>query len=104
MYIDIYAVHLQEHEQALAAMKKSLEEETQQALDAQEQQISQLIGQLEVGQARRKNILQKQDKLISELENQLSNKVSLYVYVNLATLIGQVIAKFWKQIYFCFMY
>lgn len=58
-------------------MKRHQEEETQEALNAQELQISQLIGQLEVGQARRKNILQKQDKLINELENQLSNKVSI---------------------------
>ena len=56
-------------------MRQRLAEETQQALAAQELQISQMIGQLEVGQARRRNIIQKQDKLINELENQLSNKV-----------------------------
>lgn len=60
----------------MAALKQRMEEETLQALAANEQRTSQLIGQLEVGQARRKNILQKQDKLISELENQLANKVS----------------------------
>ena len=56
-------------------MKERLAEETRQALKDQEAQISQLIGQLEVGQARRKNILMKQDKLISELEDQIANKV-----------------------------
>jgi len=50
---------------------------------AQEAQISQLIGQLEVGQARRKNILQKQDKLITELENQLANKVRILMFLKL---------------------
>ncbi|XP_067937980.1 trichohyalin-like [Watersipora subatra] len=64
-----------DHERELESLKNNLQEETQQALNAQELQISQMIGQLEVGQARRKNILQKQDKLISELENQLANKV-----------------------------
>jgi len=34
-----------------------------------------LLLSLKVGKARRRNILQKQDKLIQELENQLANKV-----------------------------
>lgn len=65
----------------MAALRQRLDEETKEALAAQELQISQLIGQLEVGQARRRNILQKQDKLITELENQLSNKVRITVHV-----------------------
>lgn len=71
---------MQDHEAALIALRERLAEETQQALQAQEQQISQMIGQLEVGQARRRNIIQKQDKLITELENQLSNKVRQFLH------------------------
>ncbi|KAF6021020.1 hypothetical protein EB796_020667 [Bugula neritina] len=71
-----------DREKELAALRERLEDETRQALLAQEAQISQLIGQLEVGQARRKNILQKQDKLITELENQLANKVNSKVGEN----------------------
>ncbi|XP_077991893.1 uncharacterized protein LOC144446077 isoform X2 [Glandiceps talaboti] len=79
------------HEAELEAEKKSMEEEkqksllelrrrlameTEEALKAQDEQMSLLIGKLTVGQARRKGIIAKQDKAIQELQEQLTEAVA----------------------------
>ncbi|XP_041369579.1 trichohyalin-like [Gigantopelta aegis] len=61
---------------ALAEQRKLLALETEEALRLQDVEIGKLIGRLQVGQARRKAILQKQDKTLKELQDQLEKKMT----------------------------
>ena len=55
-------------EQAKSDLRSRLALEIKEALKAQDAQLGVLIGKLQVGQARRKNIIKKQDKAIKELQ------------------------------------
>ncbi|KAK6186317.1 hypothetical protein SNE40_008377 [Patella caerulea] len=67
---------LKEHrEKAIEDLKRQLAAETEEALKLQEEEVGQLIGRLQVGQARRKAILLKQDRTLQELQDQLERKV-----------------------------
>ncbi|XP_071089454.1 trichohyalin-like [Haliotis cracherodii] len=61
---------------ALLALQQQLARETEEALLQQDQEISLLIGRLQVGQARRQAILRKQDKTMKELQDQLERRMT----------------------------
>ena len=52
----------------MQVVRERLSAETNEALNEQERQLGLLIARLQVGQARRLAIIQKQDKTIKELE------------------------------------
>ncbi|XP_070539647.1 evC complex member EVC-like isoform X2 [Ptychodera flava] len=62
----------EEKNKALLDLRRRLAMETEEALKAQDEQMSLLIGKLTVGQARRKGIIAKQDKAIKELQEQMT--------------------------------
>jgi ellis van creveld syndrome protein 1 len=64
-----------QREQELQDLRDRLSAETTAALDEQERQLGLLIARLQVGQARRLAIIEKQDKTIKELEDQLANRL-----------------------------
>ncbi|KAK7110980.1 trichohyalin-like [Littorina saxatilis] len=61
---------------AVAELRRQIAAETAEALRAQDEEIGLLIGRLQVGQARRKAILERQDKTLKELQDQLEDKVT----------------------------
>lgn len=61
---------------ALAALRERLARETEAALKEQESHVGLLLARLEVGQARRQAIIQKQDKTIKELEDKMAGRVA----------------------------
>ncbi|XP_060063932.1 trichohyalin-like [Ylistrum balloti] len=65
-----------ERQAALLSLRQRLATETEEALAQGEQELSVLIGRLEVGSARRKLVLQKQDTMLQSLQEQLENKLS----------------------------
>ena len=65
----------EERQQELQDLRDRLAAETTAALDEQERQLGLLIARLQVGQARRLAIIEKQDKTIKELEEQLADRV-----------------------------
>ncbi|XP_061192886.1 trichohyalin-like [Saccostrea echinata] len=66
----------EERKAALAALRRRMAAETQEALHEQEKRLGQLIGRLEVGAARRQAILSKQDATLQNLQEQLENKLT----------------------------
>ncbi len=52
----------------LAELKAQMAAETEQALKAHEKDIGVLIGKLQVGAARRQDLIKKQDDMLKELE------------------------------------
>ncbi|ELT95534.1 hypothetical protein CAPTEDRAFT_186106 [Capitella teleta] len=62
--------------QQLQDLRERVSSETAAALGEQERQLGLLIARLQVGQARRLAIIEKQDKTIKELEDQLVNHVA----------------------------
>ncbi|XP_062614600.1 trichohyalin-like [Saccostrea cucullata] len=66
----------EERKAALAALRRRMAAETQEALQEQERRLGQLIGRLEVGAARRQAILSKQDATLQNLQEQLENKLT----------------------------
>ncbi|XP_056006529.1 trichohyalin-like [Ostrea edulis] len=65
-----------ERRAALAALRRRMAAETQEALKEQEKRLGLLIGRLEVGTARRQAILSKQDATLQNLQEQLENKLT----------------------------
>lgn len=61
---------------AVAELRRQLAAETAEALRVQDEEIGLLIARLQVGQARRKAILERQDKTLKELQDQLEQKVT----------------------------
>ncbi|XP_012938082.1 myosin-9 isoform X3 [Aplysia californica] len=61
---------------AVADLRRRLAEETNQALKLQDEEIGLLIGRLQVGQARRKAILERQDATLKQLQDELEKKVA----------------------------
>ncbi|PVD30385.1 hypothetical protein C0Q70_09651 [Pomacea canaliculata] len=61
---------------AVSELRRQLAAETEEALRVQDQEIGLLIGRLQVGQARRAAILERQDKTLKELQEQLEKKVA----------------------------
>jgi len=61
---------------AVADLRRRLAEETNEALKEQDEEISLLIGRLQVGQARRKAKLERQDATLKHLQEELERKVS----------------------------
>ncbi|GFS14897.1 trichohyalin-like [Elysia marginata] len=55
-------------QEAVAELRRQLAKETEVALKLQDEEIGLLIGRLQVGQARRKAILEKQDATLKELQ------------------------------------
>ncbi|XP_006817903.1 uncharacterized protein LOC100372579 [Saccoglossus kowalevskii] len=66
----------EEKNKALIQLRRQLTQETEEALKAQDEEMSLLIGKLTMGQARRKGIIAKQDKAIKELQEQLTETVA----------------------------
>ncbi|KAJ8316889.1 hypothetical protein KUTeg_004793 [Tegillarca granosa] len=60
----------------LAALRRKMAAETEEALCQQERDLGVLIGRLEVGRARRQAVLQKQDQMLSTLQEQLETKLT----------------------------
>ncbi|KAL8610099.1 hypothetical protein ACOMHN_024565 [Nucella lapillus] len=61
---------------AVAELRRQLAAETTEALRVQDEEIGLLIARLQVGQARRKAILERQDKTLKKLQDQLEKKVT----------------------------
>ncbi|XP_071793681.1 uncharacterized protein [Asterias amurensis] len=70
------ATEMKSIEQAKSDLRSRLALEIKEALKAQDAQLGVLIGKLQVGQARRKNIIKKQDKAIKDLQEQIVDSVS----------------------------
>ncbi|XP_013418055.1 trichohyalin [Lingula anatina] len=66
----------EEEQKALDDLKKQRDQELEAALKLQADHLSKTIGRLQVGQARRKAIIEKQDQTIQELEEQLAKKIA----------------------------
>lgn len=60
---------------AVSELRRQLAAETEEALRVQDEEIGLLIARLQVGQARRKAILDRQDKTLKELQDQLEKRV-----------------------------
>ncbi|XP_064630315.1 trichohyalin-like isoform X2 [Lineus longissimus] len=69
------ALYNDQRKRAIEEMRMRLKQETEEALKAQEATMGLLIGRLQVGKARRAAIIQKQDKTLQELQDQISGKV-----------------------------
>lgn len=63
-------------QEAVAELRRQLAKETEVALKLQDEEIGLLIGRLQVGQARRKAILEKQDATLKELQERLEQKIT----------------------------
>jgi len=61
---------------AVADLRRRLADETNEALKQQDEEIGLLIGRLQVGQARRKAILERQDATLKQLQDELEKKVA----------------------------
>ncbi|KAH3705448.1 trichohyalin-like isoform X2 [Dreissena polymorpha] len=64
-----------ERKEAENNLRKQLAAETEAALSQQEKGLAALIGRLEVGQARRMAVLQKQDQTLKDLQENLQNSI-----------------------------
>ncbi|XP_071828315.1 uncharacterized protein [Apostichopus japonicus] len=64
-----------EHEKTVAVFRTKIALETSEMLKAQDEQMGSLLGRLQVGQARRRGIIEKQDKAIQELQEKLVDTV-----------------------------
>ena len=74
-------------EQAKSDLRSCLALEIKEALKAQDAQLGVLIGKLQVGQARRKNIIKKQDKAIKELQVRSYTNVMGSSYMQMSCLL-----------------
>ncbi|CAH1782698.1 unnamed protein product [Owenia fusiformis] len=65
-----------ENENAKIAFRNRINEETENALKAQEKQLMILIGKLQIGAVRRSNIIEHQEKILRTLEDKMASKVA----------------------------
>ncbi|XP_076436478.1 uncharacterized protein LOC143275994 [Babylonia areolata] len=82
---------------AVAELRKQLAAETTEALRVQDEEIGLLIARLQVGQARRKAILERQDKTLKELQDQLETKVTAGKEVP-GTMTDQLLQQHYNQV------
>ncbi|CAL1547305.1 unnamed protein product [Lymnaea stagnalis] len=61
---------------AVMELRQQLAQETEEALKLHDEEISLLIGRLQIGQARRKAILEKQDQTLKQLQDELERRVA----------------------------
>ncbi|KAJ8025948.1 Ellis-van Creveld syndrome protein [Holothuria leucospilota] len=69
------AEYNKEHEKTVAVFRSKIAIETAEMLKVQDQQMGELLGKLQVGQARRRAVIERQDKAIQELQEKLVDTV-----------------------------
>lgn len=57
-----------EHQKTVALFRTRIALETSEMLKTQDEQMGALLGRLQVGQARRRGVIERQDKAIKELQ------------------------------------
>ena len=74
-----------DRKKALAEASERMARETREALSDQEKQIGQLIARLQVGQARRQALIQRQDRTIKDLEVNICSNNKHVGYVTITS-------------------